>query len=106
METVKRLFARMGTPAVLIHCGAARDVRVFFQADRSRVLRQVFSPLGQVPQGEYLCCFSGDVRPEAGDDVTLAQLHYRIGRVEPIIGADGQAVYYRALCRQKGGEEL
>ncbi len=88
---------------MLIRGAAEIRVRVFFEADRSRVLRQVFAPLGQVPQGNYLCCFASDAGPKDGDRVLLAGKQYEIGRVEPMLGPGGRVVYYRALCRQRGG---
>ena len=79
----------------------------FFQPVRSKSWQYMegnYSPLGEIPRGQYV--YLGPVSPEAkaGDTLTVGQSTYWLRRTELIRDKDGP-VYCWGLCVEKGGED-
>ncbi len=96
---IESVFERFGTQALL----GGQRVRVFFQPG-SKGYKKAVTPLGQVPQGQYVCYFSAGTQVLPGDELKMGDKSYLLCRVEPRYGK--KVLYQWALCRQKGGESL
>ena len=83
------------------------EIRAFFQPVRSKswaYLDGEYSPLGEIPRGQYV--YIGPVEPaaEAGDSLTVGNKGYWLRRTELIYDANGP-VYCWGMCVEKGGED-
>ena len=81
--------------------------RGFFQPVRSKswqYLEGNYSPLGEVPRGQYV--YIGPVEPgaQAGDTLTVDGKNYWLRRAELIRAGNGP-VYCWGMCVEKGGED-
>ena len=81
--------------------------RGFFQPVRSKswqYLEGNYSPLGEVPRGQYV--YIGPVEPaaEAGDTLTVDGQDYWLRRTELVRDGNGP-VYCWGMCVEKGGED-
>ena len=97
-----------GTDLVLIHGGESYDVRAFFRPVQSKswsYLEGEYSPLGEIPRGQYICVLPADLAVQAGCTVWVEEKAYEIRRAEPV-RAGNTAVYSWCLCVEKGGEDL
>ncbi len=102
---VKQLLARWGSPATL----GNQTMQVLFQPWHSRgmqSLQKVFSPLGEVPQGRYVCYFPPDCVIAEGDCFRVNGGEYVICRTDAVAGPGGRALYHWTLCKRKGGDGL
>ena len=94
--------------AVMLHRGAESfAVRAFFQPVRSKswqYLEGDYSPLGEIPRGQYV--YIGPVEPaaEAGDTLTVDGKNYWLRRTELVRDNNGP-VYCWGMCVEKGGED-
>ena len=82
-------------------------IRAFFQPVRSKswqYLEGNYSPLGEIPRGQYV--YLGPVNPkaEAGDTLIVADKSYWLRRTELVCDANGPA-YCWGMCVEKGGED-
>lgn len=101
------VFARYGSPATI--CGAAGEmaVQVFFHSVNSTAwqnMERVFSPLGEVPRGQYICVLPADIAAEPEDMLTVNGRSYLLRSVEEMAVFTGP-LYKWALCVEKGGED-
>ena len=81
--------------------------RGFFQPVRSKswqYLEGNYSPLGEIPRGQYV--YIGPVEPlaEAGDTLVIDDKAYWLRRTELVRDSEGP-VYCWGLCVEKGGED-
>lgn len=98
---------RYGSTAQLQTAAETQTVKVFFRSvnsDAWQNVERMFSSLGEVPRGRYVCLMSAGVRVAAEDALTLGGKSYQLRRVEPIIVAD-QLMGQWCLCVEKGGED-
>lgn len=103
---VKRILARWGTELTLVRGDDAFPVHGLLQHSRSKSLqnlRSTYSPLGQIPGGQYV--YIGPARPEAaaGDTLICGDKAYVLRRAEPV-RFRSRTVYCWGLCVEKGGE--
>ena len=106
-QMVEKILNTYGSAVTLSHEGQSRQVRAFFQPVRSKswsYLSGEYSPLGEVPRGQYV--YIGPVEPEAavGDTVTVEGRSYWLRRSELILDRSGP-VYCWGMCVEKGGED-
>ena len=83
------------------------EIRAFFQPVRSKswsYLDGEYSPLGEIPRGQYVYIGPVDPVAEAGDSLTVGGKGYWLRRTELIYDADGP-VYCWGMCVEKGGED-
>ena len=81
--------------------------RGFFQPVRSKswqYLEGNYSPLGEVPRGQYVYIGPAEPMAEAGDTVTVGGRKYQLRRTEAILYED-KVVYCWGLGIEKGGED-
>ena len=106
-KAIDRILADYGSPLLLEQNGRSVSVRAFFQPVRSKswqYLEGNYSPLGEIPRGQYV--YLGPVSPEAkaGDSLTVDKKSYWLRRTELVRDQDGP-VYCWGLCVEKGGED-
>ena len=81
--------------------------RGFFQPVRSKSWQYLdgdYSPLGEIPRGQYV--YIGPLEPaaEAGDTLTVGDRDYWLRRTELVRDGNGP-VYCWGMCVEKGGED-
>ena len=79
----------------------------FFQPVRSKswqYLEGNFSPLGEVPRGQYVYIGPADKAVAFGDTLEVGGKDYMVRRVEPVYYGE-EVAYYWAMCVEKGGED-
>ena len=106
-EKIGKILQTYGVGMVLK--GESGDVtfRGFFQPVRSKswqYLEGNYSPLGEVPRGQYV--YIGPVEPvlQTGNTLAVGQKDYMVRRIEPVYYAD-EIAYYWGMCVEKGGED-
>lgn len=104
---IRKILEQYGSAVTLRKGEGNHDVRAFFQPVRSKswqYLEGDYSPLGEIPRGQYV--YIGPVEPaaEAGDTLTVAGKEYWIRRCEQILDRDGP-LYCWGMCVEKGGED-
>lgn len=101
---VERLLARLGAELVLRQSGEETCLWGLIQHSRSKSLqnmRQDFSPIGKIPNGQYV--YIGPAQPAvaAGDELILGDTVYILRRAERVWFRD-MPIYTWGLCVQKG----
>ena len=96
-----------GTDLVLIHGEETYDLRAYFRPVQSKswsYLEGEYSPLGEIPRGQYVYIGPADPKAEVGDEIRINYTFYRVRRSEVIMGFSGP-VYCWAMCVEKGGAD-
>ena len=104
---VSKILNTYGTAMTLNRGGTEYAVRAFFQPVRSKswqYLEGNYSPLGEIPRGQYVYIGPVDPGAQAGDTVTVDDKAYWLRRTELIRDANGP-VYCWGMCVEKGGED-
>ena len=81
--------------------------RGFFQPVRSKswqYLEGNYSPLGEVPRGQYVYIGPADRLVAFGDTLEVGGKDYMVRRVEPVYYGE-EVAYYWGMCVEKGGED-
>ena len=81
--------------------------RGFFQPVRSKswqYLEGNYSPLGEVPRGQYVYIGPADKAVAFGDTLEVGGKDYMVRRVEPVYYGE-EVAYYWGMCVEKGGED-
>ena len=106
-EMIARILERYGTELKLCRGKTEYELRAFFQPVRSKswsYLEGEYSPLGEVPRGQYVYIGPVDPAAEVGDSLKVGTRGYWIRRTELIRDADGP-VYCWGMCVEKGGAD-
>ena len=104
---VEKILDSYGAAVTLEGQSGEHTLRAFFQPVRSKswqYLEGNYSPLGEVPRGQYV--YIGPVEPEArvGDTLRVGGRNYWLRRTELIQDREGP-VYCWGMCVEKGGED-
>lgn len=104
---INKILNQYGSSLTLTKEGTDHRIRAFFQPVRSKswqYLEGNYSPLGELPRGQYV--YIGPLEPfaEPGDTLTVEGKQYWLRRSEQILGPEGP-VYCWGLCVEKGGED-
>ena len=94
---------RFGQQAVLYAAEQPNPVWVVLQAVQSRSWQNMegaFSPLGQIPRGQYLCILPAGTPGGEGNILRLQGKCYEIRRLEPVYYGT-QTAYLWGLCVEK-----
>ena len=107
VRMVGKILNTYGAAVTLRHGGTGYAIRAFFQPVRSKswqYLEGDYSPLGEIPRGQYV--YIGPVEPaaEAGDTLTVDGKDYWLRRTE-LVRDSGGPVYCWGVCVEKGGED-
>ena len=106
-KMVSKILSAYGSELVLVHGEESLDIRAFFQPVRSKswqYLEGDYSPLGEIPRGQYVYIGPAEPKAEAGDTVIVEGKEYWLRRSELISDQKG-SVYCWGLCVEKGGED-
>ena len=106
-QMIDKILNAYGSAVTLHRQDVVFSIRVFFQPVRSKswqYLEGNYSPLGEIPRGQYV--YIGPVEPlaSAGDTLTVGEKSYWLRRSELIRDANGP-VYCWGMCVEKGGED-
>ena len=106
-KMVEKILKTYGTAVTLQQNGNSLAIRAFFQPVRSKswqYLEGNYSPLGEIPRGQYV--YIGPIEPQAmaGDTVTVGEKSYWLRRTELVRNSEGP-VYCWGLCVEKGGDD-
>ena len=81
--------------------------RGFFQPVRSKswqYLEGNYSPLGEVPRGQYVYIGPADQAIDVGGTLEVGGKDYMVRRVEPVYHGE-EVAYFWGMCVEKGGED-
>lgn len=101
---VERLLARLGAELVLKQAGQETRLRGLIQHSRSKSLQNMrhdFTPIGRIPDGQYIYIGPAQPAAAAGDELVLGDKTYILRRVERVWFRD-MPIYSWGLCVQKG----
>lgn len=104
---MNRLLERYGTRVILTTAAGEQQVSAIFYSVNSRSwqnMERMFSPLGEIPRGQYICMLPIAAQAAAGDTVTVGQRAFLLRRVEEMT-AMGEGAYRWCLCVEKGGAD-
>ena len=106
-KMISKILKQYGSAMKLQKIDGTYEIRAFFQSVRSKswqYLEGDYSPLGEIPRGQYVYIGPVDPQAEAGDTLTVEEKEYWIRRCEQILDAQGP-VYCWGMCVEKGGED-
>ena len=106
-QMVAKILASYGSAVTLQQGEDTYEIRAFFQPVRSKswqYLEGNYSPLGEIPRGQYVYLGPVSPRAEAGDTVIVEGNSYWLRRSELILDSGGP-VYCWGMCVEKGGED-
>lgn len=107
-DLVQQAMARYGQEVILVQDEGEVRLRAFFQPSRSKArqnMEQVRSPLGVVPNGQYVYIGPAEPQVKTGDTLRVGEAEYLVRRAEAI--RDDQGILYLwGLCQEKGGEDV
>ena len=104
---VSRILKQYGSAVTLQKSDGSYEVRAFFQPVRSKswqYLEGNYSPLGEVPRGQYVYIGPANKVVAFGDTLEVGGKDYMVRRVEPVYYGENVA-YYWGMCVEKGGED-
>ena len=81
--------------------------RGFFQPVRSKswqYLEGNFSPLGEVPRGQFVYMGPADLELNVGATLCVGGKDYMLRRIEPVY-CGNEIAYHWGMCVEKGGED-
>lgn len=103
-KLIDRVLSRYGTLAQVETAAGVREVKVFFRCVKSDAWQNVermFSPLGEIPRGRYICLLPEDVAVEPEATLTVLGKQYLLRRVEKM-AVFTEVVGQWCLCVEKG----
>ncbi len=106
-KMVEKILQCHGIAVTLQKADESHEVRAFFQPVRSKswqYLEGNYSPLGEVPRGQYVYIGPAEPAASVGDTVSVDGKAYWLRRSELIYDANG-AVYCWGICVEKGGTD-
>ena len=106
-QMVGKILKAYGTAMVLSRGEESYEVFAFFQPVRStswQYLEGNYSPLGEIPRGQYVYIGPTEPAAQAGDTLTVDGKNYWLRRAE-LIRDGSEPVYCWGMCVEKGGED-
>lgn len=106
-NTLEKVMERWGTSMSLLRQGKETPLKGFLQETGSRNwqnMEKVFTPLGEIPRGQYLYLGPLEPRVNVGDVLLQGNRIFEVRRAEAVYCGDGP-VYCWGLCVEKGGED-
>ena len=104
---VKKLFADFGAEMLLKQAGQETAFRGFLQPNQSQSwqsIEQNYTPLGEIPRGQYILFLPPQIDAQVEDRVMLDGKNYNIRRLEKMLYRD-EPVYSWGLCTETDGED-
>ena len=106
-QMVGKILETYGSSVTLQQGENSFAIRVFFQPVRSKswqYLEGNYSPLGEVPRGQFVYMGPSMVKMNVGDTIRVKDKDYMLRRIEPVYYRD-RVAYYWGMCVEKGGED-
>ena len=106
-HSISSIIQSYGSDLVLFHGGESHYLRGFFRPVQSKswsYLEGEYSPLGEIPRGQYVYIGPAEPLAEVGDEIRINYTFYRVRRSEVIMGFMGPE-YCWAMCVEKGGDD-
>lgn len=106
-QALKKIFGYWGCAMVWKNETGETPFRGFLQHSRSKSwqnMEKAFSPLGEIPRGQYVLIAPPEITPAVGDTVVLGEKRYEVRRAETMLYG-GKPLYIWGLCVEKGGED-
>lgn len=106
-KTLEKIMDRWGKTVTLRSGETDTVLKAFLQETGSRAwqnMEKVFTPLGEVPRGQYLYLGPRAPVPQVGDLLFAGGRIFELRRAEEICYGD-KPVYCWGLCVEKGGED-
>jgi len=106
-QKILEILNTYGMEMVLKSSVGAIKFHGFFQPVRSKswqYLEGNYSPLGEVPRGQYVYMGPGSLHLKMGDTLTVENRDYMVRRVEPVYYGK-EIAYYWGMCVEKGGAD-
>ena len=101
---VEKVLRKYGTPLVLRRYDGDREIHAVMQHTASlgwQNMQPVYSPLGEIPRGQYLLMVPLEPLLEKGDILCREDKWYTVRRVEKVWHRD-QPIYCWCLCEERG----
>lgn len=105
-RTVETILRQYGAPMTIVHGEAVRNVRAIFQSVRSKskqAMTNADTPLGEIPQGQYIYIGSAGEPVCEGDVLLIADRRYGFRRVERIWCGE-EVAYLWGICIEEGSD--
>ena len=106
-QMIQDILDSLGSDLVLHHQGKEYDLRAYFRPVQSKswsYLEGEYSPLGEIPRGQYVYIGPAEPLAEVDDEIRINYTFYRVRRSEVIMGFYGP-LYCWAMCVEKGGDD-
>ena len=106
-KLVDKLLRKYGTAMVLEQASGDTTVYGFPQNTATAARKYVipeYTPLGEVPQGQYLMLLPLEPMPAKGEVLAQGDKRYEVRRVERVWYRD-EAIYCWCLCQEEGGAD-
>lgn len=103
-KTVEKILQRYGSSITLHRVEKDTQLRGFMEHTASlgwQNMQSVYSPLGEVPRGQYLLLLPVEPLLVKGDLLYREGIWYRVRRVEKVFYRD-EAIYCWCLCEEGG----
>ena len=104
---IGKILNTYGTAVTLCQGDREFRIRAFFQPVRSKswaYLDGEYSPLGEIPRGQYVYIGPADVAVSEGDILLIGERAFSFRRVEPY-EYNGSSIYVWGLCVEKGVDD-
>lgn len=101
---IERILQRYGTPILLRRVDGDTTFNGFMQHTASlgwQNMQPVYSPLGEIPRGQYLLLAPVDLELTKGEIIRRDEIWFVIRRVEKIWHGE-EAIYSWCLCEEGG----
>ncbi len=105
-KLMKQALARYGVSAQVETKTGEEMAKVFFRSVKSEAqqnAQRVFSPLGEVPRGRYICILPAQPEPKAEGTLTVHGKQYLLRQIEPVTVAE-EILCRWCLCVEKGSD--
>jgi hypothetical protein len=104
---LNQVMGRWGSTVTLQRGGQEISYKAFLQETGSRNwqnMEKVFTPLGEVPRGQYLYLGPAEPKLQVEDVLLLDDRIFAVRRAETVYYADAP-IYCWGLCVEKGGKD-
>lgn len=106
-QMIDKILETYGVEMMLKQENVELRFHAFFQPVRSKswqYLEGNYSPLGEVPRGQYVYIGPASLLLDVGDTLCVGGKEYMLRRVEPVHYGE-ETAYHWGMCVEKGGED-
>lgn len=106
-KALQKIFVYWGCELKLKNGTGETPFRGFLQHSQSKSwqnMQKEFSPLGEIPRGQYTLIAPPELAAQVGDTLARGKKRYVLQRVETMM-YENEPLYIWGLCVEKGGED-